>query len=75
MTVWPRLWCPCGAHAIRFALGPLLIGMPLLFGPIHIALLEMVIDPVCAFVFESEEDESDIMTLFPVRTNGTDLML
>jgi Ca2+-transporting ATPase len=48
-----------------FALGPLLIGMPLLFGPIHIALLEMVIDPVCAFVFEAEEDESDIMTRPP----------
>ena len=47
------------------ALGPLLIGMPLLFGPIHIALLQMVIDPVCAFVFEAEEDESDIMTRPP----------
>ena len=44
-----------------FALMPLLLGMPILFGPIHIALLEMVIDPVCAFVFEAEEAEPDSM--------------
>ena len=43
------------------ALLPLLFGLPILFGPIHIALLEMVIDPVCALVFEAERDEADIM--------------
>ena len=43
------------------ALLPLLFGMPILFGPIHIALLEMVIDPVCALVFEAEREEDDIM--------------
>lgn len=43
------------------ALLPLFFGLPLLFGPIHIALLEMVIDPVCALVFEAERDEDDIM--------------
>lgn len=47
------------------ALIPLLFGLPLLFGPIHIALLEMVIDPVCALVFEAEEDEADIMARPP----------
>ncbi|WP_010215213.1 cation-translocating P-type ATPase [Sphingomonas sp. PAMC 26621] len=47
------------------ALLPLFFGMPLLFGPIHIALLEMVIDPVCALVFEAERDEGDIMTRPP----------
>jgi Ca2+-transporting ATPase len=40
---------------------PLLFGLPILFGPIHIALLEMVIDPVCALVFEAERDEDNIM--------------
>lgn len=30
------------------ALLPLAFGLPILFGPIHIALLEMIIDPVCA---------------------------
>ncbi|CAN5405813.1 HAD-IC family P-type ATPase [soil metagenome] len=43
------------------ALLPLLLGAPILFGPIHIALLEMVIDPVCALVFEAEHGEADIM--------------
>ncbi len=47
------------------ALLPLLFGLPILFGPIHIALLEMVIDPVCALVFEAEHDERDIMDRNP----------
>jgi P-type Ca2+ transporter type 2C len=53
-----------------FALMPLLLGMPILFGPIHIALLEMVVDPVCAFVFEAEEEEPDIMTRPPRAPNS-----
>jgi Ca2+-transporting ATPase len=48
-----------------FALMPLLLGLPILFGPIHIALLEIVIDPVCAFVFEAEDEEPNIMTRPP----------
>ncbi|TIQ35048.1 MAG: cation-translocating P-type ATPase [Mesorhizobium sp.] len=43
------------------ALMPLLFGLPILFGPIHIAFLEMVIDPVCSLVFEAEGEEEDIM--------------
>ena len=43
------------------ALLPLFTGTPILLGPIHIALLEMVIDPVCALVFEAERPEPDIM--------------
>lgn len=43
------------------ALLPLLLGTPLLLGPIQIALLEMIIDPVCALVFEAEQDEDSIM--------------
>ena len=43
------------------AVSPLLLGLPLLLGPIQIALLEMVIDPVCALVFEAEREESRIM--------------
>jgi Ca2+-transporting ATPase len=43
------------------ALLPLVVGLPILFGPIHIALLEMIIDPVCALVFEAEPAEQDIM--------------
>lgn len=40
---------------------PLLFGLPILFGPIHIAFLEMVIDPVCSLVFEAESEETDVM--------------
>jgi P-type Ca2+ transporter type 2C len=47
------------------ALLPLILGWPILFGPIHIALLEMVIDPVCALVFEAEREEDDIMLRHP----------
>lgn len=47
------------------ALLPLFFGLPILFGPIHIALLEMVIDPVCALVFEAEREEDDIMRRRP----------
>lgn len=43
------------------ALIPLGFGMPLLFGPVHIAFLEMVIDPVCSLVFEAETEEDGVM--------------
>ena len=43
------------------ALLPLVIGLPIFFSPIHIAFLEMVIDPVCSLVFEAETDERDVM--------------
>ncbi len=43
------------------ALLPLMTGLPLVLSPIHIAFLEMVIDPVCSVVFEAEKEERDIM--------------
>jgi Ca2+-transporting ATPase len=43
------------------ALFPLLLGYPILLGPIHIAFLEMIIDPVCSLVFEAEGEEKDVM--------------
>ena len=43
------------------ALLPLIFGLPMIFGPIHIAFLEMVIDPVCSLVFEAETEEDDVM--------------
>jgi Ca2+-transporting ATPase len=47
------------------ALLPLLLGLPILLGPIHIAFLEMVIDPVCSLVFEAENEEDDVMSRPP----------
>ncbi len=43
------------------ALLPLLFGLPIVLGPIHIAFLEMIIDPVCSLVFEAETEEDDVM--------------
>ncbi len=43
------------------ALLPLVLGLPIFFSPIHIAFLEMIIDPVCSLVFEAETDERDVM--------------
>ncbi len=43
------------------ALLPLLLGLPLMLTPIHIAFLEMVIDPACSVVFEAEDEEDDVM--------------
>jgi Ca2+-transporting ATPase len=47
------------------ALLPLLFGLPILLGPMHIAFLEMVIDPVCSLVFEAEGEEDDVMNRRP----------
>src|ERR1043166_7228218 len=43
------------------ALIPLLFGLPLVFLPLHIAFLEMVIDPICSIAFEAEPAERDVM--------------
>ena len=47
------------------ALLPLIFGLPILFGPVHIAFLQMVIDPVCSLVFEAEAEEDDVMHRAP----------
>ncbi len=43
------------------ALLPLFFGLPIILGPVHIAFLEMVIDPVCSLVFEAEPEEANVM--------------
>jgi Ca2+-transporting ATPase len=52
------------------ALLPFLLGLPLMLLPIHIALLEMVIDPACSVVFESEKEEADVMRRPPRAPNS-----
>jgi P-type Ca2+ transporter type 2C len=47
------------------ALIPLIFGLPLIFWPLHIAFLELVIDPMCSIVFEAEGEERDIMRRRP----------
>ncbi len=43
------------------ALLPLALDLPLIFSPVHIAFLELTIDPVCSLVFEAEREERDVM--------------
>ena len=43
------------------ALLPILIGWPPLLLPMHIAFLELVIDPACTLAFEAEQPEDDVM--------------
>jgi Ca2+-transporting ATPase len=43
------------------AILPLLLGLPLMLTPIHIAFLEMIIDPACSMVFEAEGEEANVM--------------
>jgi Ca2+-transporting ATPase len=43
------------------ALLPILFGWPVLLYPLHIAFLELVIDPACSMVFENEPLEVDAM--------------
>ncbi len=43
------------------ALLPVLLGWPALLFPMHIALLELIIDPACSVAFENEPAESDVM--------------
>ena len=52
---------------------PLLFGLPLLFVPVHIAFLELIIDPVCSVVFEAEPEEGDVMRR-PPRPPGAPLL-
>ena len=40
---------------------PLLFRWPPVLAPVHIAFLELIIDPACSIVFEAEEEEADIM--------------
>ncbi len=40
---------------------PVLFNWPLVFFPLHIAFLELIIDPACSFVFEAEQEEDDVM--------------
>jgi len=51
---------------------PLLFGLPMIFSPVHIAFLELLIDPVCSIAFEAEKEEGDVMKR-PPRDSSTPL--
>jgi len=47
------------------SLVPVLLGWPLLLLPMHVILLELVIDPSCSIVFEAEPAQPDILRRHP----------
>jgi P-type Ca2+ transporter type 2C len=47
------------------ALLPVLLGWPVMLLPLHIAFLELVVDPACSMVFENEPLEGDAMQRAP----------
>ena len=46
---------------VGLTLIPLLMGMPPILWPVHLAFLELIIDPVCSIAFEAEPAEPSIM--------------
>lgn len=42
---------------------------PLILLPVHVMLLELIIDPSCSLIFEAEEAEADVMRRPPRATN------
>jgi Ca2+-transporting ATPase len=52
---------------VALSILPVLLGLPLFFSPIHIAFLELLIDPTCSLVFEAENGGEDVMRR-PPRT-------
>jgi Ca2+-transporting ATPase len=54
---------PIAGMSLIPVLVPKLFGvdMPLVLMPVHIAFLELIIDPACSVVFEGEAEEKDIM--------------
>lgn len=49
------------------ALLPILLGLPPLLYPMHVVLLELAIDPICALVFEAASSSRDSMRQPPRR--------
>lgn len=43
------------------ALFPLVFGLPPILEPVHIAFLEMIIDPLCSIAFENEPEDEGVM--------------
>lgn len=56
---------------ILVTLVPALLHWPAMLQPVHIVLLQLLIDPACAVVFEAEAPSSTIMSRPPRHRNAT----
>lgn len=54
---------------IGMTLIPVIMQWPLILMPVHIIILQLIIDPTCSIVFEAEKEESDVMLRKPRITN------
>lgn len=52
------------------ALLPVIFGLPGMLFPMHIAFMELIIDPACSLAFENEPAEKDIMQRPPRETRA-----
>ena len=52
------------------ALAPMVMAWPALMLPLHVALLELVIDPACSIAFENEPANADVMQRPPRDTRA-----
>ncbi len=52
---------------VGLSLLPVIFGLPLMLTPLHIAFLELVIDPACSIVFEAEDGDTSLMQQAPRR--------
>ncbi|MGH8287866.1 MAG: cation-translocating P-type ATPase [Steroidobacteraceae bacterium] len=53
------------------ALLPIAMGRPLVLTPMLIAIIELIIDPICSVVLEAERDERDVMRRPPRNPKST----
>jgi Ca2+-transporting ATPase len=58
---------------VAISLLPVLLGGPVLLLPLHVVLLELIIDPACSLVFEAEPEPADCMRRSP-RPAGVGLL-
>ncbi|HSF10317.1 MAG TPA: cation-translocating P-type ATPase [Nitrospirales bacterium] len=56
---------------IMLVLVPAFLQWPVLLMPVHIVLLELLIDPACSIVFEAEPESPDLMTRPPRQVSAS----
>ena len=49
---------------------PVLLQWPIIFFPVHVVMLELIIDPACSIAFEAEPEETNVMNRSPRDPNA-----
>ncbi|MFZ6773410.1 cation-translocating P-type ATPase [Undibacterium sp. SXout7W] len=56
---------------VGMSLIPVMLGWPVVLMPVHILVLQLMIDPTCSLVFEAETEEPDSMRKPPRATDAS----